>query len=115
MSVINAGEMRTLLTWQTYVEPTGIPPKGSFGQDVENWVTQGQHWAKVEPMTGTEIWNARQKKALSDTKITMRNVGPIKPADRFLLGTRVFTIDSVSALDEVSADLVIEATELKNK
>lgn len=111
-SQINAGDMRHLVTWQT---ATSAATSTSAGQAVKTWTSQGTHWAKVEPLSGMEIWNQRQLKATSTLKVTMRDVGPISPKDRLLFEQtgRIFNIDSVLDPEELGADLVLLVTELK--
>jgi head-tail adaptor len=112
-SKINAGELRHQVTWQTNT-PAATPTSG--GQELPNWSTVGVHFAKVEPLTGRELWNAKQIKATSTIKVTMRNVGAILPSDRLLLDAtgRIFEIDSVILTFEVDFDLVLACTELKS-
>jgi head-tail adaptor len=66
-------------------------------------------------MSGLEVFNARQLKATSSIKVTMRDVGPISPLDRLLLEAsgRIFNVDSVINTDELGADLVLLCTESK--
>jgi SPP1 family predicted phage head-tail adaptor len=107
----DVGLMRHRVTWQT----TSSTAQDAVGQRIANPVTQGTYWSHVEPLSGAELVNARQKKALTSHKITMRNVGPVKPTDRFLFGAtgRVFEVDSVFRLDERNAYLILHCTEQK--
>jgi SPP1 family predicted phage head-tail adaptor len=108
---INAGDLRNPVDLQTY---TPLPAaRGSFGQEVSQWTSNGIHYAKIEPLSGREIWNVRQLKATSTIKITMRDVGPIAPGDRLIFNGRIFMIDSVCLLDEIASVLQIMATETK--
>jgi SPP1 family predicted phage head-tail adaptor len=112
-SRINAGELRHLVIWERNF-PASTDDSG--GQELDNWQTLGTHFAKVEPLTGRELWNARQIKATSTMRITMRDVGDVIASDRFLLDStsRVLEIDWVSRPEEIESDLIINATELKS-
>jgi head-tail adaptor len=112
-SNINAGDMRHIVTWQTF---TSVETPGKAGQAVKTWTSQTpQHFAKFEPLTGLEVWNQRQLKATSTTKVTMRDIGPVSPLDRLLLESsgRIFNVDSVQNPEELGADLILMVTELK--
>lgn len=113
-SQIDAGDMRHLVTWQTF---TSADVPGKAGQSIKNWTSQGTHYAKVEPLAGMELWNVRQLKATSSLKVTMRNVGPISALDRLLFENsgRIFNVDSVNNPEELGADLVLMVTETKSK
>lgn len=112
-SQINAGDMRHQVTWLTNV-PAVTPTSG--GQPLDDWTVVGVHFAKFEALSGRELWNARQIKATSTDKITMRDVGNILASDRLQLDAtgRTFEVDSVLRPTEVyNEDLVITVTELK--
>ena len=106
------GELRHRLTWLSRTE--GDPTPTSGGQPPVSYANRGNFWAKCEPLRGYELVNAQQLDALTDTKITLRNVGAIAPKDRFRFeGTgRVFNVESVTRRDEVGAVLDLLCSEL---
>jgi SPP1 family predicted phage head-tail adaptor len=83
-----------------------------FGQDIPTWSNLATVWAQVRPLSGRELVNARQVKDTVSHKITTRQSVTITPADRLVLGTRVFNIESVIKTDELNQWLEILATEL---
>jgi SPP1 family predicted phage head-tail adaptor len=107
----SAGDLRHRLTYQT--RSTVLDPMNEAG-DV--WTSVGTFWARVEPLTGMELMNARQLKATTGHKVLMRNVGGIVPSGRFLFEAtgRVFGIDQVFRIDEQNAFLSIHCSELIN-
>jgi hypothetical protein len=107
----DVGRMRQRLMWQVWdgsVDDMNEPLDSGF-------VTQGCYWAEVLPISGFERPIGKQDNAVSSGKIKMRNVGPIKPSDRFLFQStgRIFDITSVLREGERNAYLLIEYTELK--
>ena len=114
---IDVGELRQRVTHQTR---TLARTPTSAGQRVETWSDGVEYWAKVEPLSGRELWTARQLQATTSHRITMRNSGvAIKPGDRLVLtdpvfGPRHLFIESVLRVDELDEFLRIEAGEPKD-
>ncbi len=67
----------------------------AYGATTETWSTYVQAWAGVEPIRGTERFEAAKNQAQADTKIVMRYRSGITPAMRVLFGSRIFDIQSV--------------------
>jgi SPP1 family predicted phage head-tail adaptor len=107
---VNAGDLRHRVTLQTCTGST----VGKGGQRVPTWSNVGTYWACVTPLAGMELMNARQVKAQTSHKITIRNVGPIPPTARFLFEAtgRLFNLDAVYRRDERNAYYDCHATEL---
>jgi SPP1 family predicted phage head-tail adaptor len=105
------GVLRHRLTWQTF----DTTSHDAVGQPTRTLLVMGTYWARVEPLSGMELMNARQLKAVTSHKITMRNIGPVKPSDNFLFEAtgRRFEVDSVFRLEERNAYLILHCTELK--
>lgn len=109
------GELRQRVTYQ--IEATTLD---SVNQPIVTWTSLGTFWAKVEPLTGMELMNARQLKGTTGHKIVMRNVNSaispnaIVPSGRFLFEStgRVLGIDAVFRQNEQNAWLSIHCTEL---
>lgn len=111
------GQMRNRITWLSKQKAKAV--KGSAGQPVDPPpIVMGTFWAAVEPIRGAELFNAQQIKATTTFKITMRNVGPIKPEDQLILVTsspesgRTFEVVSVYREAEQNGFLAITANEL---
>ena len=106
---LSAGELRHRVTWQqSKVIRTPV------GQDKATWTTVGTFWARVEPLSGRELFNAQQIKAVISHRITMRNVGSIAPDDRLLFeGTnRTFNVEVPTRRDEQNVALDLLCSEL---
>lgn len=103
------GRMRNQVVWQSHDGSVDAmnEPKDS------GWATVGTHFAEVTPTGGLEDANARQEKGIVKGTIKMRNVGAIKPSDRFLFEDtgRILDITSVVREGERNAYLLIEYTE----
>jgi SPP1 family predicted phage head-tail adaptor len=111
-----AGDLRHRVTWQVNA-PARTP--ASAGQKLNNWTDRGTFWARVEPLSGRELWTARQLQASTTLRITMRAIGPVKPGDRLVFadpafGARYLYVEAVHRLDERNALLMIEASEPKD-
>lgn len=113
---LDIGELNTRVTWQQNA-PATTPT--SAGQKLPNWSDRGTYWARVEPLSGRELWTARQLQASTSHRIIMREVGAIRPRDRFtfvdpVFGQRYLYVESVYRLAEQNEFLVIEASEPKD-
>jgi len=108
----DVGDLRSRVVWQVN-QRARTPASG--GQKLDNWVDQGTFWARIEPLSGRELWIARQLQAGTTHRVTMRAVGAIKPGDRLILpGPRYLYVESVYRLDELNEFLRIEASEPKD-
>jgi head-tail adaptor len=114
---VDIGDLNKRVTYQTC---TRAKTATSAGQKIETWDEGTDYWAKVEPLSGRELWTARQLQASTTARITMRNVGvAIKPRDRFVLtdpvfGARYLYVESVYRIDELNEFLRIEVSEPKD-
>jgi head-tail adaptor len=106
------GKLRHRLLWQTF-DPAALD---AMNQPSRVPTTVGTFWALVEPLSGMELMNARQLNAETSHAITIRNVGPIKPSDRFLFEAtgRRFEVTSVFRVGERNAYLRLHAVERKS-
>jgi SPP1 family predicted phage head-tail adaptor len=111
MGGIAGGDLRHRLTLQRCATT-----QGQAGKPILTYSTVGTYWALVEPLIGHDLFTARQLKATTSHRITMRVVGPINPSDRFLFEStgRVFNVDSVFRHQEQDTYYKITATELKS-
>jgi SPP1 family predicted phage head-tail adaptor len=109
------GDLRQRVTYQ-------IPSKtlDAFNQPLATWTSLGTFWAKVEPLAGMELMNARQLKGTTSHKVILRNVNSalapnaITPSGRFLFEAtgRALGVDAVYRINEQNAWLAIHCTEL---
>jgi SPP1 family predicted phage head-tail adaptor len=112
---IDIGQLRNRVLLQYRPEPD--PVAGPAGDEVVTWSDVGTYRAKVEALTGRELWQAVQAKSTADYKITLRNVGPIDPLkNRFVYrGTMVLYPTSVTRIDNRNEFLEILATFMRGE
>jgi SPP1 family predicted phage head-tail adaptor len=103
------GQMRHRLTLE---EPGPVVPDGQGGS-TPTWTTVGTYWARVRPLSGRELFNARQTKATTTHEITMRAQVPVGPNSRLLFEStgRIFNVDESLRVDETNTYRRILATE----
>jgi SPP1 family predicted phage head-tail adaptor len=105
---MQAGKLRHRLAIQS---PTEIIVRGELSV---TWNTVATRWAQIEPLTGRELWNARQVQPDITHRIELRHDSsiPITSKWRLLLnGTRVLEILSVRRPEERPINWVIECKE----
>jgi SPP1 family predicted phage head-tail adaptor len=66
-----------------------------LGEAVADWATDAVRWAKVEPISGGELWRARQVQAESTHTVTLRFYPGLTTRHRIVLGSRVLEILNV--------------------
>lgn len=115
----DVAELRHRVTYRVQVTTVD-----TLNQRINAWNPLGTFWAKVEPLSGMELMNARTLKATTSHKILMRNVNSvlaalvppraITPSGQFLFeGTgRIFGIEQVFRVNEQNAFLSIHCSEL---
>jgi head-tail adaptor len=114
---IDIGDLRQRVVYQSC---TLASTPTSAGQKIETWDVGTEYWAKVEPLSGRELWTARQLQATTTHRIYMRNFGvAVKPRDRLVLtdpvfGARNLYVETVVRVDELNEFLRIEASEPKD-
>lgn len=64
----------------------------SHGQTVPDWLTVKTVWAKVEGLTGSEIFWAQQNSIVADLKVTIRYWSRLTAQHQFLFGEQVLGI-----------------------
>jgi SPP1 family predicted phage head-tail adaptor len=81
------------------------------GQTICDWTLFCQCWVKIKPLSGRELWLAKQAQARVTHEITMLYQPGIDPTMRAVLGERIFNFDSVRNKDEQNLELIILAIE----
>lgn len=71
----------------------------SFGAAVPTWTTLATRWARVEPLSGREQWQAQQVRPDVTHRVTLRYYSGLTPTHRLKAGDRVFNVESVLDLD----------------
>ena len=88
--MINAGELNHRIDIQSV---TDTPDEQ--GANVQTWATVKTRWAKVEPLSGRELYNAQQVKSDVTHKICIRYYEGLTANMRFKWGDRIFNISSL--------------------
>lgn len=69
-----------------------ISERDSFGGTDGIWQTVGRVWANIEPVSGTEFFNAQQVNAEMTTKITVRFYAGLTVMHRIKYGEKLYEI-----------------------
>lgn len=83
----------------------------AFSQAQPTWTDVGTFWAKVKGASGKEVAIARQLQAQVTHSVTMRYIGVITPADRFLYAGRLLNITEAINVDERKREWQLLCTE----
>lgn len=67
----------------------------SLKQQTESWTDVATVWARIEPLSGREYFQARQETAEVSVKVTMRYRNDIVPSMRLRFEDRIFEVLSV--------------------
>lgn len=70
------------------------------GGYTEAWSDVVTVWAKIEALSGRELWQAQQVQSAVTHRITIRYRSDITPAMRIKYGARYFNVDAVINPDE---------------
>lgn len=104
MSVVlkgGAGKLRHRVRIQ---RPVGT--RDDYGEPAHanaDWETVTTAWAAIEPLSGRELWQARQAQARGDIRVRLRHSADVAGVDsthRVLFGARALNIDHVLNLGE---------------
>lgn len=87
---MRAGTLRNLITIQ---EPTVA--KNAIGENVPSWATHAQVWARIEPLSGREYFEAAQTNDEAISKIIIRNLATVTPDMRISHNGVIYNIKSV--------------------
>lgn len=100
--MINAGELNKLVTLQV---PEQI--RDSYGEEIITWQNVTTLWAKIQPLTGRELYAAQQLHAESKVKIIIRYRSDMDTTKRLFYGNRYFYILSCHNTMESNEELVL--------
>lgn len=79
-----------------------------WGQPKQGWVDVATVWAKIEGLSGRELFAAQQVQAESDHRITIRYRDDISPTMRVVEGQHTYNI--LTALDKTGRRQWLELT-----
>lgn len=105
---MRAGQLRHKIT----IEQLDTSTADAMGAAVKIWTLFCVCWARVQPVSGKEFFNANQERAQISHKIRIRYVAEITPAHRVNFGGRLFNIQTVINFDERNRELEILAVEI---
>jgi SPP1 family predicted phage head-tail adaptor len=103
---IRAGDLRHRVTLQS---PTVT--QNDLGEDTTTWPEAGTFWAAVNPLSGNELFRAKQVNAEVTHEIEMRWTPLVTPANRIKFGTRIFEILSAINVEERNKKLLLSCKE----
>lgn len=90
MKAVPLSQMRDRVTIQSRTQT-----RDTRGGTVDTWAEVAEVWARVEPLSGREFWQAQQAQAQTTHKVTIRYYDGLTSTHRLLYGSRVLNIDSV--------------------
>lgn len=106
---MRAGRLRhrvTLQTRSTAKDAYGHPVQSSSG-----WTNVSTHWARIQPLNGTERNTADLVKGGISHLVTVRASTAFNPSRRLLFGSRIFNIESALQMDEIDHEMQIACKE----
>jgi SPP1 family predicted phage head-tail adaptor len=104
---MNPGKLRHRLV----IKAQSTTSTSELGMPVENFTTQATVWGSIEPLTGRELFTAKQVYPLVTHRITVRGNLSLTPAKRIEHESRVFNILSVVDKDERKIEKTVMAME----
>ena len=102
---ISAGDLRQRITLQQ--RDSG---KDTFGQQVTTWTTVATVWAKAEPLTGREFFQAGQTQSAVDVRFSIRYRTDVLPAMRVQWRNENYEIVAVIDTDAARDKLELMCT-----
>lgn len=102
------GEMNRRIILQSCVKTDD----GYGGKTIE-WVDHATVWAKVEPLSGREYFEAHQTQAEVTHRVTTRYRDDIDETMRIVFGEKILEIEAVLDVESARQRLVIMAREAK--
>jgi SPP1 family predicted phage head-tail adaptor len=88
-----------------------VPTRNEFGEEIRTWVLVAERWASIDPLSGRELWAARQVQAETSHRIRTRHVDGVTTEMRIAHDGRHFDIQSALNKGERGIELEILAVE----
>lgn len=92
---MRAGQLRHRVELQSVSEA-----RDSYGAAVLTYTTADTVYSSIEPLDGSESWDAKQIEAGNTHVVTVRGTATVTPRYRVKFGSRYFDIASVVNIDE---------------
>lgn len=106
MSIV-AGELNRIIQLQSVTYAASAE-----GERTPTWITYGNAWAKIEPLSGREIERAKSFGSSVSVRITLRYRTDVATSHRALYGDHTYLINAVLAPDEKHDATMLFATEI---
>ena len=103
---MQAGKLRHRVTIQDKTVA-----RDAYNGEVITWTTVTTVWAAVEPLNGREFLEAQRDGAQVTTRIRIRDRS-VTPEMRVVFGSHVYDVESVIAVEERGAEVVLMCKEL---
>lgn len=87
--MINAGELKNLITIEKPVET-----EGDYGETIKTWEQHCQCWSNIQNLRGDEYWAAKASESEATGEIKIRYRDDITEDMRVKFNSRVFEIDA---------------------
>jgi SPP1 family predicted phage head-tail adaptor len=103
---VRAGSLRHEIVLQT-----NTPAKDTNHAAIDSWSTLATVRAKIEPLTGSERFEAMKVSSEISHKVTIRYLSTVTAATRILWGSRILKIEAPLNIDERSHEMVLLCSE----
>jgi SPP1 family predicted phage head-tail adaptor len=105
---MNAGKMNTKMTVQKQTVT-----RTTMGSTAVSWGTRALIWGDIEPLLGSERWEAGRIVGTVPIRIRARFRSDLSTTDRILVGTEYYYITEVEDPDGRRREIVITAKRLQ--
>jgi SPP1 family predicted phage head-tail adaptor len=93
--VTPTGELDTRVTiWERSIL------RAADGDATPQWSQVAARWAKVEPGSGREVWQAGQARPDITHTVTLRSYPDLSPRHQLRIGSRVLNVESAIHLED---------------
>lgn len=86
--------------------------RDDYGGAEQTWTTIATRFAKIEPLSGRELWRAQGVTPEATHRVVMRYMEAVTAKCRLVHRGRVFQIESVLDVDETKSTMVLICKEL---
>lgn len=76
------------------------------GERTKSWTTDALRWAKIEPISGREFFEAQQQQNVTTHRVTIRKYASLTTEWRFVRNGRAYNIEFIQRPEEVDEMVV---------
>ena len=92
------GQYNRQVQVQARVKPARL---NELNEEVVEWEPLVTRWARIEPLSGREFWNAQQSQSAVTHLVSLRGVvRGLTTQHRLQMGRRIFNIESIIDLND---------------